>query len=185
VHPHDRRPVFVLPWQGVTLVGTTDVDHLQSLDDEPSIQGEEAAYLMEALAARFPSLGLVTEDALTAFAGVRPVIGTGQVDPSRESRDVAIWEENGLLTVTGGKLTTFRESALMALRGIAHLLPHSTSPRLAAPALDVRDPASLGTSALHAEQRRRLVGRYGADAVTLVTEAQARELEPMPGTAIL
>src|SRR5262249_60649492 len=31
VHPHDRRPVFVLPWQGVTLVGTTDVDHLQSL----------------------------------------------------------------------------------------------------------------------------------------------------------
>ena len=116
LHPRDHRPLFILPWEGVTLVGTTDVDHTGSLDDGPAAGREEADYLMEALTARFPSLGLTLSDAHATFSGLRPIVGTGKKDPSKESRDHVIWEEGGLVTVTGGKLTTFRLIALDALR---------------------------------------------------------------------
>jgi len=94
-------------------VGTTDVDHSDSLDEEPHITPGEVAYLMAAVESRYPSLALTLDDVLATFAGVRPVINTGKADPSAESRDHVVWTENGLLTVTGGKLTTFR---LMAER---------------------------------------------------------------------
>ena len=106
-HPWDGRPVFALPWEGATVVGTTDEDHEPSLDDEPRITSEEAAYLMAFLHDLFPSLGISHEDVVSCFAGVRPVIASGEADPSKESRDHVVWEENGLVTVTGGKLTTF------------------------------------------------------------------------------
>ncbi|HEU4783283.1 MAG TPA: glycerol-3-phosphate dehydrogenase/oxidase, partial [Ktedonobacterales bacterium] len=98
-HPADHRPVFALPWEGVTLVGTTDVDHTRPLDDEPAIAPEEVAYLMEALDARFPALELTAADAIATFAGLRPVIGSEKADPSHESRDAALWDDDGLLTV--------------------------------------------------------------------------------------
>ncbi|RPI22882.1 MAG: glycerol-3-phosphate dehydrogenase/oxidase, partial [Chloroflexota bacterium] len=99
-HPIDKRPVFIFPWEGVALVGTTDLDHDQPLDGEPGISPEEVAYLMAAVEAQFPSLGLGLEDIISTYSGVRPVIGTGKADPSKESREHVIWEENGLLTVT-------------------------------------------------------------------------------------
>lgn len=115
LHPKDRRPVFALPWESVTLFGTTDVDHDQSLDAEPAIGAAEADYLMAGLAYAFPSLALAPDDAQAAFAGVRPVVDTGKADPSKESREHVLWNEDGLLTVTGGKLTTFRLMAHDAL----------------------------------------------------------------------
>ena len=107
-HPLDGRPLFAYPWEGLTLLGTTDLDHPAPLDEEPSIAAAEAAYLLEGARAAFPSLSLTARDAVSSFAGVRPVIGTGKARPSEESRDHVLWEEAGLLTVTGGKLTTFR-----------------------------------------------------------------------------
>ena len=108
LHPLDQRPVFILPWEEVTLVGTTDEDHGDSLDEEPRITGQETAYLMAAVEARYPSLGVTLDDVLSTYAGVRPVISSGKADPSKESRDHIIWKEDGFITVTGGKLTTFR-----------------------------------------------------------------------------
>ncbi len=55
LHPFDSRPVFIFPWEGATLVGTTDVDHDRELDDEPVIAPGEVAYLMAAVASQFPS----------------------------------------------------------------------------------------------------------------------------------
>jgi hypothetical protein len=80
-------------------------------------------YLMAALTFQFPGLQLTTDDVLATYAGVRPVIDTGKADPSKEGRDHAVWMEQGLLTVTGGKLTTFRLIALDALQHVEHLLP--------------------------------------------------------------
>ncbi len=139
-HPADHRPVFALPWEGVTLVGTTDVDHTRPLDDEPTIAPEEVAYLMEALAARFPALELTAADAIATFAGLRPVIGSDNTDPSHESRDAALWDDDGLLTVTGGKLTTFRESAILALSAICERIPTMAQPASDAAPLDSVDP---------------------------------------------
>jgi glycerol-3-phosphate dehydrogenase len=107
-HPWDGRPVFALPWEGATIVGTTDHDHEPSLNAEPGISPSEATYLMALVQDLFPSLALSHTDVLSTFAGVRPVIASGKTDPSKESRDHVIWEEDGLVTVTGGKLTTFR-----------------------------------------------------------------------------
>ena len=183
LHPFDRRPVFIFPWEGVTLVGTTDVDHDEALTHplvEPAISAHEVTYLMAAAAAQFPSLRLTLADVIATYAGVRPVIGTGQADPSKEARDHVVWEESGLLTVTGGKLTTFRLIALDALRAVRHRLP-------ALPVLDeqqpVLNPVDMDLPAALSETlRRRLLGRYGADAVAVVKAAQPGELEPLPGT---
>jgi len=185
LHPLDRRPVFIFPWEGITLVGTTDVDHEQPLDEEPRISPQEVAYLMAAVESQFPSLGLTLDDVISTFAGIRPVIGSGKEDPSKEGRDHVVWDENGLLTVTGGKLTTFRLIALDALQAVRHRLPEL-------PPLDdqvpVLDPVSLALPAenlLDGAARRRLLGRYGADAPALVAAAGEGELETIAGTQTL
>jgi glycerol-3-phosphate dehydrogenase len=185
LHPVDRRPVFIFPWEGITLVGTTDVDHDQPLDKEPSISPEEVAYLMAAVEAQFPSLRLTLDDVLSTFAGVRPVIGTGKVDPSKESRDHVVWEENGLLTVTGGKLTTFRLIALDALKAVRHRLPELPPIDDKVPVLNQVDVDLPGTGHLDEAVRRRLLGRYGTDAPALVATAKPGELEPVSGTQTL
>ncbi|MEJ2210842.1 MAG: glycerol-3-phosphate dehydrogenase/oxidase [Anaerolineae bacterium] len=185
LHPLDRRPVFIFPWEGITLVGTTDVDHEQPLDDEPRISAQEVAYLMAAVESQFPSLGLTLDDVVSTFAGVRPVIGSGQEDPSKEGRDHVVWDENGLLTVTGGKLTTFRLIALDALRAARDRLPELPPLDDQVPVLDPVSVALPADSPLDEAARRRLLGRYGADAPALVQAAQEGELEAIAGTQTL
>ena len=185
-HPDDQRPVFFIPWEGVTLIGTTDVDHDGSLDDEPAATAEEVRYLFTAVEAEFPSLGLTPADVMATFSGVRPVINTGKADPSRESRDHAVWDEDGLLTVTGGKLTTFRLMALDALKAARRRLPALGRIGLRARALD-RVAATLppAADALDDDTRRRILGRCGAEASALVAAAAPRELTLIPGTRTL
>jgi glycerol-3-phosphate dehydrogenase len=186
LHPLDRRPVFIFPWEGITLVGTTDTDHDQPLDDEPAISPEEVAYLMAAVEAECPGLDLALDDVISTLAGVRPVIRSGrECDPSKESRDHVVWEENGLVTVTGGKLTTFRRIAHDVLRAARRHWPEL-------PPLDekkpVLDPVAMdlpGAEVLDEEARRRLLGRYGSAAPAVVAAAQPGELEAIPGTAVL
>jgi glycerol-3-phosphate dehydrogenase len=185
LHPIDHRPVFIFPWEGVTLVGTTDVDHTASLDDEPAISPEEVSYLMAAVESEFPSLGIGLEDVLSTLAGVRPVIGSGQADPSKESREHIVWEEYGLLTVTGGKLTTFRLIAQDAIRAVRHRLPGLPELDSHAPVLEPVDMALPAARKLDEPTRRRLLGRYGAQAAKLVAAAHPGELEPIPGTHTL
>lgn len=176
LHPRDHRPVFVIPWEGVTLLGTTDVDHERPLDEEPVMGADEVAYLMEVATERFPSLQLRPEAAIASFSGVRPVVGTGKADPSKESRDHVIWEESGLLTVTGGKLTTF---ALIARQTMRRLPPPSTSRAVAT------SPAAPDLTGLPPARARRLAGRYGAAAPELAAAAGDGELEEIPGTRAL
>ncbi len=185
LHPVDRRPVFIFPWEGITLVGTTDVDHAQPLDEEPGISADEVAYLMAAVEAQFPSLGLTLDDVISTFAGVRPVIGSGKADPSKEARDHVVWEENGLLTVTGGKLTTFRLIALDALKAVRHRLPDLPPMDDEVPVLNPVDVDLAGARHLDETVRRRLLGRYGARAPALVAAAKEGELEPIPCTQTL
>jgi len=191
-HPFDGRPVFAYPWESVTLVGTTDVDHPDDPDAGARISPAEAAYLLAWARHAFPSLDLRPTDVHATFAGVRPVIGSGKADPSAESRDHACWEDAGLLTVTGGKLTTFDAIARDAL---ATLKPRFAGRTLGTAGLDAGTPpldplphARAGVNdelaLLPPTLRRRLAGRHGADAPALVEAAADRhELEPIPGTA--
>ena len=185
LHPRDHRPLFVMPWEGMTIVGTTDVDHSRSLEDPASVGREEADYLMEALSLRFPSLALGLADARATFSGVRPVVGTGKADPSKESREHVIWEEKGLVTVTGGKLTTFRLLALGALKAVRGWMPGA--PRLdeASPILDAAPAHVPDGRLLDPALRRRLAGRYGAESADVVAAARDGELLPLLPTPVL
>ena len=184
LHPIDGRPVFLFPWEGVTLVGTTDVDYNNSLDEEPGITAAEVAYLMAAVEARYPMLGIDLDDIISTFAGVRPVIGSGKENPSEESRDHVIWEEDGLLTVTGGKLTTFRLVALEVL-GKARRVTDLPEAHKDMPMLDAVDIELENVKDLAKSVQRRLLGRYGADAPALLAAAQPGEIESIPSTLIL
>ncbi len=180
-HPRDRRPVFAYPWLGVTLVGTTDVDHVADRGSEPSISDDETRYLLEALAYQFPRSAIGRGDAIATFAGVRPVIYSGERDPSKEPRDRAIWNERGLLTVTGGKLTTFRPMALAALRAVAERLdPFDLSARPAFERCELPRAPELSLA-----QRRRLAGCYGSSAQPLLDSAPPGDRESIDGTSTL
>ncbi len=190
-HPADGRPVFAYPWEGVTIVGTTDVDEEAALDEEPRISAAESAYLQAWLAHAFPALDLTAADAVASMAGVRPVIGTGQADPSAESREHVVWDEAGLVTVTGGKLTTFDAIAIDALRRLRPRLsgrpagePDGRSRGGPSQADAPLDPvpsgrlAGLPTDAgpdagWAAALARRLAGRYGARAGAVIAAATA------------
>ena len=117
VNPDDGRPVFVFPWEGTTCIGTTDIDHRDSLDEEPRCTESEIDYLLTHTNRQFPAAQLSRADILSTMAGVRPIIASGKGrNPSAERRDHAVWQSDGLVSVSGGKLTTFRLIALDALK---------------------------------------------------------------------
>lgn len=126
-HPDDKRPLYAMPWEGATLYGTTDLESKSDIFEEPKINKDESAYLFRALDIFFPKLALTKEDAISTFSGVRPVINTGKENPSKESREHIILNDNGLITVTGGKLTTFRIIAKDAIKEVSKNISPSMS----------------------------------------------------------
>jgi glycerol-3-phosphate dehydrogenase len=185
IHPADKRAVFVVPWEGAVLVGTTDLDHTANLSVEPTITEEEVIYLMRGVQAMFPALAISLQDCLCAFAGIRPVLSEGKLKPSEESREHVVWISDGLITVTGGKLTTFRRLAMDALKAAKPYLPPDTSLNRKAPAFDeVPQKPPLGYG-LTPPIWRRLYGRYGMAAETIVRKAKPRDLSIVPGTHTL
>jgi glycerol-3-phosphate dehydrogenase len=78
---------------------------------------------MEAAASVFPDHPLSDSDLIASFSGLRPVIDTGAPTPSKESRAHQVWEEDGLVTVAGGKLTIFRVMAADVLNFCQERLP--------------------------------------------------------------
>jgi glycerol-3-phosphate dehydrogenase len=179
LHPQDGRPVFVVPWEGVTLVGTTDVDHAVAPATDLRISQAEAAYLMEAVTHAFPGLLLSLADVQSTLAGVRAVVDTGKVNPSKESREFVLWNEAGLLTVSGGKLTTFRLMAQQALRAIGRMLPEHERLGKDMRVLDPLPDEMKVCGQLEASMRLWLVGRYGSETCHLMDAAQDGELKPI------
>ncbi|MGP5687019.1 glycerol-3-phosphate dehydrogenase/oxidase [Psychrobacter sp.] len=120
LHPADKRAVFVFPWENRTVIGTTDLDHPPLDDNEVGITNEEVDYLLAATNNLFDDANLSREDVISTWAGVRPLISDGgdgkRVSPSKEKRDHSVWLDNNLVTVSGGKLTTFRLIALDVLK---------------------------------------------------------------------
>ena len=126
LHPVDKRAVFVFPWENRTVLGTTDLDHPPLDDSEVGITNEEVDYLLTATNDLFNDADLNREDVISTWAGVRPLISDGgdgkRVSPSKEKRDHSVWLDNNLVTVSGGKLTTFRLIALDVLEKCQEVL---------------------------------------------------------------
>ena len=183
LHPADGRPVFALPWEGAVIFGTTDVDQGQDLPNDPAISEDEARYLLEGLGAVFPKLELRAEDVMATYSGIRPVVNTGKANPSKESREHVLWDESGLLTVSGGKLTTFRIMARDALIAVRRYVgPVKFDPDI--PVLDALPTSAeelLADTRLPGNQCLRLLGRYGVEAARSMC-AGGKEIEPIAGS---
>ncbi|MQA76063.1 MAG: FAD-dependent oxidoreductase [Solirubrobacterales bacterium] len=107
----EDRTIFALPWYGRALIGTTDNDYEGDID-HVAPAGDDVAYLLAAINDFF-GVELGASDVTGAYAGVRPLISTG--DPRKSvdiSRKAELYEtSSGMLTITGGKLTTWRRMA--------------------------------------------------------------------------
>lgn len=178
VHPRDNRALFVIPWEGTSIIGTTDLDHSADLEQkysQPFTTTEEIEYLLEALNFLFPDVGASRKDILSTFSGVRPTIAPkGDINPSHVSRAHAIFEENGLITITGGKFTTFRIMARQTMQTVLAKLgkqANSCDKPIFYPL------SSSKSKAVDHETCQYLHGRYGSHLNGLLECAQKNELE--------
>jgi len=180
----DGRHLFLCPFEDVAMIGTTDTftDEI----DEPVVTIDEVHYLLAAANQAFPDAGLTTNDIRSVWAGVRPLVTDDDAGapPSDVSRESEIGESSsGLLSVAGGKLTTFRAMGEAAVDRALRLLPRERR-RAAAPSrtfdLPLRDDG-FDRAALEQELRRRyrvspriaehLVRAWGGEAPAVLESA--------------
>jgi len=180
----DGRHLFLLPWDDVAILGTTDA--FTDEVDEPVVTIEEVHYLLTAANAAFPRVALTTNDLRSVWAGVRPLAAEPdeKAPSSAISREDRLWEDaSGLISVAGGKLTTFRATGQKIVDRVLRHLPvecragagpsRTWETPLRAddfdrPDLEATLAARFGVSPERAEY---LVRTWGADAERLLAEA--------------
>jgi len=163
--PGDKRMVFVVPWGDTTYVGTTDTDYDGPLDDPPCTPAD-VDYLLAAING-ITEEKLSADDVVGTWAGLRPLLRTGRssrtADLSRKhSVRVA---PSGVVTVTGGKLTTYRRMAADAVDAAAQVIGEHTGPsRTKHLRLFGGEGIAPPTAALEPSTHEHLTGRYGTEA---------------------
>ncbi|HEY3081259.1 MAG TPA: glycerol-3-phosphate dehydrogenase/oxidase [Chloroflexota bacterium] len=182
----DDRLIFVVPWQGRTLVGTTDTDFEGDLA-APGVDAADLDYLLGVLGRHFPDHRLSAADVVGAQAGLRPLVRDGG-ESTTASREEVVWERaDGVIAIAGGKLTTYRRMAEKVGDRVARRLG-ATRPSLteAIPIADpARDPAldrRLERADLSGTAAERLRRVYGSDAARVVALVEA---EPVLGEPIV
>lgn len=124
-HPTDDRVLFALPWGDRTYIGTTDTDFDGELE-ELSATLEDVDYLIDAVNWHFPDNTIARGDVIATWAGLRPLIappddaGMSESQVSREHQIMV--GEDGLITIAGGKLTTFRKMAAEVVDEVVQFL---------------------------------------------------------------
>ena len=183
--PKDRRSLFVVPWlpkpDGTftfTYVGTTDTDYEGSLDD-PQCTPQDVAYVLDALN-RSVTTGITAADVTGTWAGLRPLVkeaSSGRTaDLSRHHKVVV--SASGVVSVTGGKLTTFRRMAADGVDEVVKQLGKAAARRAGSSRtskLELLGARGYREPAEHAPDRH-LVTRYGTEAA-LVTALVAERPE--------
>lgn len=111
ISPDDGRVLFALPAGGLSIVGTTESD-THSRPDDVRASHDDIRYLLGAANWFFPTAGLREADVVSAWAGIRPLVASDATNPGVLSREHAIQSsEHGVVSITGGKLTTYRVMA--------------------------------------------------------------------------
>jgi glycerol-3-phosphate dehydrogenase len=168
--PQDGRVFFVLPGERQTIVGTTDT-YTASAPDQVRASNEDVHYLLDAANAFFPAAGLAANDVVSAWAGIRPLISTRGDVPGSVSREHAIvTSPRGLVSITGGKLTTYRVMAADVVKVVlARLQRRPGADRARSrplPGGDFNEIETLIASAIAATDgagmARHLVASYGS-----------------------
>ncbi len=175
----DKRSVFVVPWGDFAYIGTTDTDYDGPLDD-PQCTPDDIAYLLDAVN-RSTTANLTVDDVTGTWAGLRPLVADG--DASAKTADLSrrhrVEIDGPLVTVTGGKLTTYRKMATDTVDAVGDLVDRDTMRflrRSRTAKLPIRGAEGLadvadelaGRSEIGRELAEHLLGRYGAEAAVLV-----------------
>ena len=185
--PLDGRIMFVLPWGDATIIGTTDTDYVGAPDDVGPSE-DDVTYLLRSTNAFFPDARLGTDDVIAAWAGLRPLLhaedAASTAEVPREHRIVE--SPSGLLTIAGGKLTTYRSMAAELVDAVGAKL-HALDGRRASPGFTDREPLpggeiadleqlvrELGKERVPEPVARHLVDTYGSEA-SAVANLAARE----------
>lgn len=186
IHPKDLRPVYLFPWEGSVFLGTTDVDHNQDMKMEPFVTINEADYLMEGLKYVLPGLNISLNDCIASIAGVRPVLSKKKknaTDASRESREHVVWKDKGLITITGGKLTTFQLLVNDALKAAKPYLPRqlsNQSKQITQISKKIKTSKNISKSS-----QKRLLGQYGSFAHQIIEQYDEKLFSPVENTKSL
>ena len=185
LHPVDKRAIFVFPWENRTVLGTTDLDHPPLDETEVGITNAEVDYLLTATNDLFDDIDISRKDVISSWAGVRPLISEGgdgkRVSPSKEKRDHSVWLDNNLVTVSGGKLTTFRLIALDVLKVCQKVLELDESATqenvsYSSQVFSNQTPTNPKFTALPLPLQQRLKGFYGLQIDTLLELAHDDDL---------
>jgi glycerol-3-phosphate dehydrogenase len=192
---HDRRFIFLVPWGGRVYAGTTDTPFEGSMD-RPEVTPEDHDYVLAAVNRVFPTVS--ARDVVASWAGLRPLLGSKTGATADLSRKHAIYESPpGLLTITGGKLTTYRDMAEDLVDRASKMLGVRRRSRTRTIPLGIRTrlDASLSTAALEAEalgllpeNGHRLVYRFGddwAEATRLIRDDPGLADPVVPGLPVL
>jgi glycerol-3-phosphate dehydrogenase len=180
--PGDRRSIFVVPWGDHTYLGTTDTDYDGPLDD-PQVTGADVDYILGAINS-WVTVPLRPSDVTATWAGLRPLLASAPGRPNRLSERTAdlsrrhrvVVSPEGLVTITGGKLTTYRKMAEDTLAVVRPALGERRRPsrtrrlplRGAAGAASLtgrRAAAELGVQPAALDHLRR---RYGGEATAVI-----------------
>ncbi|HEX7337413.1 MAG TPA: glycerol-3-phosphate dehydrogenase/oxidase [Gemmatimonadales bacterium] len=193
--PIDGRVMFVLPWGDLSYIGTTDTDTAET-PDEVSVSAHDVVYLLRSANARFPSARLSIEDVRASWAGLRPlVLDRAQRMASNRSREHTIVHgSGGMLTVAGGKLTTYRSMSAEVVNHAMRELKHRDGRRRSAEARTDEEPLPGGETADLSQFRERglelgipaasvthLLRHYGTEAAGIFNlgGADRRLLQPL------
>ncbi|HET7552331.1 MAG TPA: glycerol-3-phosphate dehydrogenase [Gemmatimonadaceae bacterium] len=169
--PIDGRVVFVLPAGRLTIIGTTESDY-SGPPDQVLPTAADVTYLLRTANSFFPSAHLVSGDVISAWAGIRPLVSDDTSTPGSVSREHAVhWTAPGLLSVSGGKLTTYRSMAEDVVDEIARSLGlpvnHAPTARVPLPGGDMasfEEEASRARETIGANDvANHLVSAYGTE----------------------
>jgi glycerol-3-phosphate dehydrogenase len=170
----DKRMMFAIPWQDVTVVGTTDTFYHGDLN-APRAEAQDIDYVLETIGDAF-DIEVKREQIISTYAGLRPLVSEGSGTPSDLSRKHKIFESSsGLITIAGGKLTSYRKMAADIVDLVARRVP-GTGPCITAQVPLFAGDAlqeDLLRSNLDPEVAAHLNERYGADAVKVLETVKA------------
>lgn len=151
----DGRVMFVLPWDAFTYIGTTDTDTDES-PDAVTADARDLQYLLDSVNDRFPGARLAPSDVIATWAGLRPLIADDGGSASSVSREHLVVEgPGGMVTVAGGKLTTYRAMAAEVVDRVARRVSPRDGRRWPAESGSDREPLPGGESAVLEPIRRQ------------------------------
>lgn len=179
--PKDRRSIFVVPWGDQVYLGTTDTDYDGPID-APVCTAEDVAYILGAINT-FVTSPITEADVLGTWAGLRPLVRSGGSERTSDlsRRHHVLQSPSGVVTINGGKLTTYRKMAADTIDALGPILGrrlgHSPTKDLRLRGADgtdrLRQPGAADAFGVSGECLAHLVDRYGDEARTVLAMLDA------------